>query len=156
MQFGLFGSASARRGGPEFDRLCVPMEEPGAGFDECLRWLLKGWTVHPPFSHGGKYWAFNNSVVEPPSAQTPPPPIWMGAGSERSIRQVAQKGYNLLLGQYASPEDVGRSIALFRDAVEANGRRFDPMQVGVTRAFFVTDSKAEKAAAMERRLQNRM
>jgi alkanesulfonate monooxygenase SsuD/methylene tetrahydromethanopterin reductase-like flavin-dependent oxidoreductase (luciferase family) len=30
------------------------------------------------------------------------------------------------------------------------------MQVGVTRAFFVTDSQAEKEAAMERRLQNRM
>jgi alkanesulfonate monooxygenase SsuD/methylene tetrahydromethanopterin reductase-like flavin-dependent oxidoreductase (luciferase family) len=30
------------------------------------------------------------------------------------------------------------------------------MQVGVTRAFFVTDSRAEKEAALERRLQNRM
>ena len=80
----------------------------------------------------------------------------MGAGGERSIRRVAQQGYNLLLGQYASPEDVGQSIAVFKDAVEASGRRFDPMQVGVTRAFFVTDSQAEKEAAMERRLQNRM
>jgi alkanesulfonate monooxygenase SsuD/methylene tetrahydromethanopterin reductase-like flavin-dependent oxidoreductase (luciferase family) len=80
----------------------------------------------------------------------------MGAGGERSVRQVAQKGYNLLLGQYASPEDVGHAIAVFKETVEANGRRFDPMQVGVTRAFFVTDSRAEKEAAMERRLQNRM
>jgi alkanesulfonate monooxygenase SsuD/methylene tetrahydromethanopterin reductase-like flavin-dependent oxidoreductase (luciferase family) len=30
------------------------------------------------------------------------------------------------------------------------------MQVGVTRAFFVTDTKAEKEAALERRLQNRV
>jgi alkanesulfonate monooxygenase SsuD/methylene tetrahydromethanopterin reductase-like flavin-dependent oxidoreductase (luciferase family) len=80
----------------------------------------------------------------------------MGAGGERSVRRVAQQGYNLLLGQYASPEDVGQSIAVYRDAVEASGRRFDPMQVGVTRAFFVTDSQSEKEAAMERRLQNRM
>ena len=80
----------------------------------------------------------------------------MGAGSERSIRQVAQKGYNLLLGQYASPEDVGHSIAVFKETVEANGRCFDPMQVGVTRAFFVADTKAEKEAALERRLQNRV
>jgi alkanesulfonate monooxygenase SsuD/methylene tetrahydromethanopterin reductase-like flavin-dependent oxidoreductase (luciferase family) len=40
--------------------------------------------------------------------------------------------------------------------VEAHGRRFDPMQVGVTRAFFVADNSAEREAAMERRLQNRM
>jgi alkanesulfonate monooxygenase SsuD/methylene tetrahydromethanopterin reductase-like flavin-dependent oxidoreductase (luciferase family) len=80
----------------------------------------------------------------------------MGAGSERSIRRVAQQGYHLLLGQYASPADVANSIAVYKEAVEASGGRFDPMQVGVTRAFFVTDRKAEKEAALERRLQNRV
>jgi alkanesulfonate monooxygenase SsuD/methylene tetrahydromethanopterin reductase-like flavin-dependent oxidoreductase (luciferase family) len=45
---------------------------------------------------------------------------------------------------------------VFKDTVEANGRRYDPMQVGVTRAFFVTDTRAEKDAALERRLQNRV
>jgi alkanesulfonate monooxygenase SsuD/methylene tetrahydromethanopterin reductase-like flavin-dependent oxidoreductase (luciferase family) len=80
----------------------------------------------------------------------------MGAGGERSIRRVAHQRCNLLLGQYASPEDLGRSIAVYKETVEAGGRRFDPMQVGVTRAFFVTDSRAEREAAMERRLQNRM
>jgi alkanesulfonate monooxygenase SsuD/methylene tetrahydromethanopterin reductase-like flavin-dependent oxidoreductase (luciferase family) len=140
----------------EFAGFCVPMEEADARFDECLEVLLKAWTADEPFSHRGTYWAFDQIVVEPPPAQKPHPPIWMGAGSERSIRQVAQKGYNLLLGQYASPEEVGHSIAVFKDTVEANGRRFDPMQVGVTRAFFVTDTQAEKAAALERRLQNRV
>ena len=62
----------------------------------------------------------------------------------------------MLLGQYTSPEDVANSIAVYKEAVEASGRRFDPMQVGVTRAFFVTDSNAEKEAALERRLQNRV
>src|SRR6266571_2637803 len=63
---------------------------------------------------------------------------------------------DLLLGQYASPADVGRSIAAYRAAVEASGRRFDPMQVGVTRAFFVADTAAEKETALERRLANRV
>lgn len=80
----------------------------------------------------------------------------MGAGSERSIRNVAERGFNLLLGQYASPDDVAQSIAWYRAGVEASGRSFDPMQVGVTRAFFVTDSAAERDAALDRRLQNRM
>jgi alkanesulfonate monooxygenase SsuD/methylene tetrahydromethanopterin reductase-like flavin-dependent oxidoreductase (luciferase family) len=80
----------------------------------------------------------------------------MGAGGESSVRQVADRGYNLLLGQYASPVDVGRSIAAYRAAVETSGRRFDPMQVGVTRAFFVADTAAEKEAALERRLANRV
>jgi alkanesulfonate monooxygenase SsuD/methylene tetrahydromethanopterin reductase-like flavin-dependent oxidoreductase (luciferase family) len=132
------------------------MEEAEARFDECLEVIIKAWTADEPFSHRGTYWAFDTIVVEPPTVQKPHPPIWMGAGGERSIRQVAQKGYNLLLGQYASPEEVGRSIAVFKETVEANGCRFDPMQVGVTRAFFVADTKAEKEAALERRLQNRV
>ena len=56
----------------------------------------------------------------------------MGAGLERSIRNVADRGFNLLLGQYASPADVAQSIGWYRSAVEANGRRYDPMQVGAS------------------------
>ena len=118
--------------------------------------ILKAWTADEPFSHRGKYWQFDNIVVEPPTAQKPHPPIWMGAGSERSIRRVAAQGYNLLLGQYASPADVANSIAIYKSETEAQGRHWDPMQVAVTRAFFVCDSQAERDAAMERRLANRL
>jgi alkanesulfonate monooxygenase SsuD/methylene tetrahydromethanopterin reductase-like flavin-dependent oxidoreductase (luciferase family) len=140
----------------EFDGFAVPMEEADARFEETLEVLLKAWTSEERFSHRGKYWRFNDIVVEPPSAQKPHPRVWMGAGSERSIRDVAERGFNLLLGQYASPEDVAQSIAVFKATVEASGRRYDPMQVGVTRAFFVADSEAERDAALDRRLQNRL
>jgi len=140
----------------EFAGFCVPMEEADARFDEALDVIIKAWTADESFSHRGKYWQYDNIVVEPPTAQRPHPPIWMGAGSENSIRRVAAQGFNLLLGQYASPRDVASNIAVYKAEVEAQGGHFDPMQVGVTRAFFVTDSAAEKEAAMERRLQNRM
>jgi len=140
----------------EFAGFCVPMEEADARFDEALAVILAAWTTDDPFSHRGRYWQFDNIVVEPPTAQRPHPPIWMGAGGENSIRRVAAQGFNLLLGQYASPDDVGRSIAVYRAEVEARGRHFDPMQIGVTRAFFVADSAAEREAAMERRLANRV
>ncbi len=140
----------------EFAGFRVTMDEADARFDECLEVILKAWTLNEPFSHHGKYWSFNDIVVEPPSAQRPHPAIWMGAGGESSVRQVAERGFNLLLGQYASPEDVGRSIAAYKSAVEAQGRRFDPMMVGVTRAFFVCDTEADKEAALERRLANRV
>ncbi len=140
----------------EFAGFRVPMEEADARFDECLEVILKAWTSNEPFSHRGTYWEFDRIVVEPPTAQKPHPQIWMGAGSERSIRQVAAQGFNLLLGQYASPTDVASHIAAFKSEVEARGRRFDPMQVGVTRAFFVADGAEERDAALERRLQNRV
>jgi alkanesulfonate monooxygenase SsuD/methylene tetrahydromethanopterin reductase-like flavin-dependent oxidoreductase (luciferase family) len=80
----------------------------------------------------------------------------MGAGGESSVRRVAEKGCNLLLGQYAQPADVAKSIAANRSAVEAQGRRFDPTSVGVTRAFFVCDKEEDREAALERRLANRV
>jgi alkanesulfonate monooxygenase SsuD/methylene tetrahydromethanopterin reductase-like flavin-dependent oxidoreductase (luciferase family) len=140
----------------EFAGFCVPIDEADARFQECLDVIVKAWTSDRPFSHRGRYWQFDNIVVEPPAAQKPHPRIWMGAGSERSIRQVAERGFNLLLGQYASAADVRTAIATFKAEVETRGRRFDPMQVGVTRAFFVADSEAEKEAALQRRLANRV
>jgi alkanesulfonate monooxygenase SsuD/methylene tetrahydromethanopterin reductase-like flavin-dependent oxidoreductase (luciferase family) len=140
----------------EFAGFDVPVADAEARFQESLEVLLKAWSSDARFSHHGTYWRFNDIVVEPPPARRPHPAIWMGAGSERSIRQVAERGFNLLLGQYAAPDEVAHNIAVYRSAVEAAGRRFDPMQVGVTRAFFVTDSAAEREAALERRLQNRL
>jgi alkanesulfonate monooxygenase SsuD/methylene tetrahydromethanopterin reductase-like flavin-dependent oxidoreductase (luciferase family) len=140
----------------EFAGFRMPMAEADARFDECLEVIVKAWTSNERFSHRGRYWQFDEIVVEPPTAQRPHPPIWMGAGGESSVRRVAARGYNLLLGQYASPADVARSIAAYKSAVEAAGRRFDPLQIGVTRAFFVADNAGEKEGALERRLANRV
>ncbi len=140
----------------EFKGFGIPQEEAEVRFEEAIEVIKRSWTSRTRFSHHGRFWQFEDIVVEPPTAQRPHPPIWMGAGGESSVRQVAQRGYNLLLGQYASPADVGRSIAAYKSAVEAQGRRFDPMQVGVTRAFFVADTAAEKEGALERRLANRV
>jgi alkanesulfonate monooxygenase SsuD/methylene tetrahydromethanopterin reductase-like flavin-dependent oxidoreductase (luciferase family) len=80
----------------------------------------------------------------------------MGAGSERSVRQVAERGYNLLLGQYDLPGDVIDHIAQFRRDVEARGRRFEPMEVGVARAVHFADSQDDLDRALERRYQGHL
>jgi alkanesulfonate monooxygenase SsuD/methylene tetrahydromethanopterin reductase-like flavin-dependent oxidoreductase (luciferase family) len=140
----------------EFVGFDVPMDAARERFEESIDVILKAWTSNERFSHQGKYWTFTDIVVEPPPYRKPHPVVWMGAGSERSIRDVAHRGFNLLLGQYSSPAEVARNIAIFRDAVEAKGEPWDPMRVGVTRAFFVTDDAREREAALERRLSNRL
>src|SRR5437660_10694371 len=74
----------------EFAGFCVPMEEADTRFDECLEVLRKAWTADEPFSHRGTYCTFDQIVVEPPTAQRPHPPFWMGAGSRRSVAEVAR------------------------------------------------------------------
>src|SRR5437762_218912 len=72
----------------EFAGFCVDMDEADARFNECLDVIIKAWTLNEPFSHQGHYWQFDNIVVEPPTAQRPHPPIWMGAGGESSRRAL--------------------------------------------------------------------
>jgi alkanesulfonate monooxygenase SsuD/methylene tetrahydromethanopterin reductase-like flavin-dependent oxidoreductase (luciferase family) len=128
------------------------MEEADARFEESLDVISKAWTSENRFSHHGKYWQFEDIVVEPPTAQRPHPPFWMGAGSPDSIRKVAERGYNLLLDQFASFETIGERIALFKSEVEKRGRKFNPMEVAVARAFYVAKDAADKEAAIERRM----
>jgi alkanesulfonate monooxygenase SsuD/methylene tetrahydromethanopterin reductase-like flavin-dependent oxidoreductase (luciferase family) len=79
----------------------------------------------------------------------------MGAGSPDSIRKVAALGYGLLLDQFALVEEIGERIALFRSEVEARGRVFDPMSVGVTRSVNVVMTAAERERAVEARVAGR-
>jgi alkanesulfonate monooxygenase SsuD/methylene tetrahydromethanopterin reductase-like flavin-dependent oxidoreductase (luciferase family) len=139
----------------EFAGFCVPMEDAEARFDECLQVMLKAWTSDTPWSHRGQYWQFDNVVVEPPTAQKPHPPLWMGAGSPGSIKKVAAQGCNLLLGQFASLAQIAEQIALYKSEVEANGHTFDPMSVGVTRSLNVVMTAEEYEKAIENRMAGR-
>ena len=58
-----------------------------------------------------------------------------------------------MLGQYDLAEDVIRHVAQFKADVEARGRRYDPMEVGVARAVHFADTKEELEAAQIRRFQ---
>ena len=80
----------------------------------------------------------------------------MGAGSPNSVRQVAERGYNMLLGQHSLASEILEQVAQFRQEVEARGRRFNPMEVAVARAIHIAKNAADKEAALERRYQGHM
>ena len=92
-------------------------------------------------------------MVEPPPAQRPHPPFWMAAGSPASIRRAAERGFNLMLDQYASPAQIGERIALYRAEREAHGRQYDPMGVAVARQLYVARDRADADAALTRLAQ---
>ena len=131
------------------------MEEADARFEECLEVITKALTSDKPWSHQGTHWRFDQVVVEPPSAQKPHPPIWMGAGSPESIKQVAARGFNLLLGQFDSLEKISQGIALFKTEVKSRGRKFEPMSVAVARSVNIVDSASEYEKAIETRMAGR-
>jgi alkanesulfonate monooxygenase SsuD/methylene tetrahydromethanopterin reductase-like flavin-dependent oxidoreductase (luciferase family) len=136
----------------EFHGFCMPMAEAGERYDEAVEFLRKAWTSSGRFSHHGKRWHYEDVVIEPAPVQKPHPPLWIGAHSAPSIRQAAEGGFNLLLGQAGSPELVAENIGIYRKAVEAQGCVFNPMSVGLTRALHIATTPAERDAAHQLRM----
>ena len=136
----------------EFKGFGIAMDEADARFEECVEVILKSWTSEEPFSHKGRYWTFEDVVVEPPSFQKPHPRLWMGAGSEGSIKRVAHRGMNLLLDQFAPHTTIIERVALFKSECEKAGRTWDPMTVGASRAVFICDTPEEKERVLAARV----
>ena len=136
----------------EFEGFAMPVEEADARFEECLQVMVKAWTSDSSWSHKGKYWQYNDIVVEPSSIQSPHPKIWMGAGSSRSVKQVAQLGFNMLLGQYDSFDMIIGEVETFKYEIESLGRTFDPLSIAVARSVNIVDSRKEYEEAISNRI----
>jgi alkanesulfonate monooxygenase SsuD/methylene tetrahydromethanopterin reductase-like flavin-dependent oxidoreductase (luciferase family) len=134
----------------EFAGFRIPYEEAEARFEEALQVIIKAWTSNVRFSHDGKFWQYEDIIVEPPTSQEPHPPIWIAAGKPASIRSVVASGCKLLLDQFASTEAVGERLALFRAECEARGRPFDPMDAAVARNLYVARDAVDAQTALAR------
>ena len=139
----------------EFDGFHISIEEADDRFEECLEVMIKALASDAPWSHKGTYWQFDNIVVEPPSAQRPHPPLWMGAGSPASIKQVADRGMNMLLGQFDSLEKISEQIALYKSEIESHAHEYNPMNVAVARSINIIDTPSEYEQALEARIAGR-
>jgi alkanesulfonate monooxygenase SsuD/methylene tetrahydromethanopterin reductase-like flavin-dependent oxidoreductase (luciferase family) len=133
---------------PEFAGFGIALEEAQGRFEEAVEVMIRGWRSNRRFSHNGTYWRFDDIVVEPKPAQVPHPPLWMAAGSASSVTRAATAGHNVILDQYASPDQIADRIATYRARLTA--RPFDAMQVAVARHLYIADTDAETQGARRR------
>jgi alkanesulfonate monooxygenase SsuD/methylene tetrahydromethanopterin reductase-like flavin-dependent oxidoreductase (luciferase family) len=134
----------------EFKGFQIAPEEAEARFEEAVEVMTRSWMTRERFSHSGRFWHFEDIVVEPPPAQKPHPPFWVAAGSEHSIRRAAARGFNLILDQYASPQTLAERIHIYKAERKLHGLGFDPMQVAVARQLYVARDESDKQAALAR------
>src|SRR6476646_10607670 len=134
----------------EFKGFQIAPEEAEARYEEALEVMTRGWTSRERFSYKGRFWQFEDIVIEPPPAQKPHPPLWVAAGSDHSIKRAAARGFNLILDQYASPATLGERIALYKAEREAQGSAFHPMQVTCARQLYVARDEADRQEALQR------
>jgi len=142
----------------EFAGFAMPPDEAEPRFQEVLDVLVRALASDERFSHRGRFFRFDDVAVEPPPHQRPHPPLWLAAGSDASITVCARRNFNLLLDQFASPQQIGERIALYRRELDAAGHAFDPMRVAVARNVFVARDAAEQreAAGRQARVHERL
>jgi alkanesulfonate monooxygenase SsuD/methylene tetrahydromethanopterin reductase-like flavin-dependent oxidoreductase (luciferase family) len=64
----------------EFTGFCTPYEQAEGRFEEALQVIIRAWTSDARFSHNGRFWQYEDIIVEPPTSQKPHPPVWIAAG----------------------------------------------------------------------------
>ena len=133
----------------EFAGFRIPPEEAEPRFEESVEVMTKAFVSRQRFSHRGKFWQFDDIVVEPPPSQQPHPPFWVAAGSEASIRKR----------RAARLQSDPRSVRLARGARPAHralsrraaGERLaGPARIAVARQAYVANDRADAEAALEK------
>jgi alkanesulfonate monooxygenase SsuD/methylene tetrahydromethanopterin reductase-like flavin-dependent oxidoreductase (luciferase family) len=137
----------------EFDGFCIPLDEATERFEESMELIRKSLSSDQRFSFHSKRWDFEDIVVEPPPVQQPHPPLWLAAGRPESLAYAAASGYSLLLDQFATFEVTLERFRIYRDAVEAAGEAFDPMNVAVARSAAIVRNDDEREIAITRRME---
>ena len=113
----------------EFHKFNIPMAEADRRFQEAIGVLTRAWTETEPFDHRGEFWTFNDMTVQPKPVQAPYPPLWVAAASPASMDRIAAHGWNLLVGQGLTFDQVAEQVAYFRGAVGEAGGDYDPDRV---------------------------
>jgi FMNH2-dependent dimethyl sulfone monooxygenase len=118
-------------------------------YGRTAEWLdvLDGAWTRKTYSHTGKYYRTEGTVLEPKPIRLPRPPIYAGGESEAAKNLIAQK-CDAYVMHGDSPAHVAAKVADMRERREKFG--LGPMRFGVSGYAFTRDSDREVARELER------
>ena len=115
----------------EYEGFRIPMEEGQARFEESIDIVTKSWTSDERFDYRGKFWSYDDIVVEPPTVQRPHPPILIGGELEKVAERVADLGDGWLPRYIMSkPADIEAGRRRIEGFYRERGR--DPSTLDIT------------------------
>jgi alkanesulfonate monooxygenase SsuD/methylene tetrahydromethanopterin reductase-like flavin-dependent oxidoreductase (luciferase family) len=150
----------------EFDGLGVPFDERRDIQEEAIPLVLDA--LHGrKLDHRGRYFRAKvdgDYEIFPVSVQRPHPPLYMAAGTDRSIAFAASHGFGLMLSTLPSAEVLAGQIGFYREQVKRAPAPYDANpacgQVDVARWVYVaetdTAARAESEAGIIRHLKHFM
>ncbi len=132
----------------EFERFGLELENGRARWEESVDVILRAFGGRP-FSYEGKFFKIPETSVFPQPLQQPRPPIWITAQSPESVEAAVRRGFNVLTGGFGVPIERMAEFRRLFDRLVAEVKPERPLEVGVQRAVYVTDSEADARAAAE-------
>jgi FMNH2-dependent dimethyl sulfone monooxygenase len=127
----------------------VDFERHDDRYGRTAEWLdvLNGVWTQKAYSHKGKYYHTEGTVLEPKPVRSPRPPIYAGGESEAAKNLIAQK-CDAYVMHGDSPARVAAKIADMSERREKLG--LSRMQFGVAGYAFTRDSEREVARELTR------
>jgi probable F420-dependent oxidoreductase len=125
----------------EYEACGVSMKERAGRTDEAIALMRRLWT-EDNVTHKGRYYQTTEATIEPKPAQKPCPPIWIGGRTEPAYRRVGRLGDGWLTS-FLTPEEVGRGIAMIRQAASEAGRAVPEDHYGVIVTYCLAASREE-------------
>jgi alkanesulfonate monooxygenase SsuD/methylene tetrahydromethanopterin reductase-like flavin-dependent oxidoreductase (luciferase family) len=132
----------------EFERFGLELDSGRARWEESIDVILAAFSGRP-FRYDGKIFQIPETTVFPQPLQQPRPPIWITAQSPSSVEAAVRRGFNVLTGGFGIPIERMAEFRRLFDRLVAEVKPPQPLEVGVQRAVYVTDSEADARAAAE-------
>jgi FMNH2-dependent dimethyl sulfone monooxygenase len=127
----------------------VDFERHDDRYGRTAEWLdvVNGAWTEKVYSHDGRYYKTENTVLEPKPIRVPRPPIYAGGESEAAKNLIAQR-CDAYVMHGDSPEHVATKVADMRERRDRLG--LPPMQFGLAGYAFTRDTEAEVKQELER------
>ena len=79
----------------EFEGYGIPRKQRASLLEEGIE-VIRGMWTQDPFSYEGKHYNLKNISLVPKPAQTPHPPLWIGAGQPKAVERAGRMGCHFL------------------------------------------------------------
>lgn len=141
----------------EFERFGVNIDDAPAVFSEYLDILQKG-LKQKIFEHDGKFEKILPTAISVRTVQQPTPPIWLAAGSSRSMGRAYREGNNLFVTAFHDGLDTIRKLrATIEEAAASEGKKTEDARIAFLRCAYASENQAEVDSYLDNaRFQRRL
>ena len=133
----------------EFERFGVNITDAPAIFSEYLEVIEKG-LRGGIYQHDGERFQTPATAISVRCVQQPTPPIWLAAGSKRTMTRAYRDGHNMFVTVLHGGLDALRALRTsIEESAAAENRQVGDAKVGLLRCAFASENEEEVTRYLE-------